>query len=158
MQSGTYQNQWQVVDKQRFVPGMQPDAGFLWIAEQIPGYIHSADITDIVIADGYWGSYNVPYFEDVWTASGYPAMAEQYGPEYTWGNCTRANMFRRNVTAGDVSDILTARALLRYNNYAVDPLANDDPITGSISSRGDLRTSPRPVAFGGVVSALHWAV
>lgn len=60
-------------------------------------------------------------------------------------------MFKRNVTEGDVSDILTARALLRYNNYAVDPLAKDDPITGSISSRGDLRT-PKPVAFGGVVS------
>ncbi len=80
-------------------------------------------------------------------ASGYPAMAEKYGPEYTQDNCTRALIFKRNGT--QVSDVLSARALLRYNNYAFDPLAHDDPITGSVSSRGDLST-PKPVAFGGI--------
>jgi hypothetical protein len=37
--SGTYNNQFMVVDYKRFTPGTAPLAGTLWIIEQIPGQV-----------------------------------------------------------------------------------------------------------------------
>lgn len=160
-QSGTYCSQWMVADASKFVPGQPPLPGFLWIAEPIPGYVHSADVTSIMMAanpnispesgggpgNGVWPSYNIPFFEDIYEASGYPAMVAKNGPEYSYQNNSRALIFARNSSMAN--DLLGARALLRYNNYQSDPLAKGDPILGSISSRGDLRQGA-PVAFGGV--------
>ena len=44
---GTYNNQWFVVDMKKFARGRaaQP-SGLLWVLEQIPGFIHSADQTE----------------------------------------------------------------------------------------------------------------
>lgn len=145
--SGTYNNQWMVVTAAAFTPGHAPKPGFLWIIEQIPGYTQAADVTSVMVAQGYWPSYNIPYFPEVYNMSGYPAKAAQYGPQYTYAGASRAQIFKRNATA--VTDLPSLFALLRYNNYANDPLAGGDPILGAISSRGDLR-SPGPVAFGGV--------
>jgi hypothetical protein len=135
-----------VVDKQQFTPGSVPSAGYLYIIEQIPGTTEAQDVTPILVEQTNWPSYNIPFLPDIYDLSGYPAMVQQYGAQYTYANCSRANIFRRNHT--DVQDILSLRALLRYNNYETDPLAGGDPILGSVSSRGDLRTTP--VAFGGV--------
>jgi len=137
-----------VVDASRFVPGFPPFVGMLWIVEQIPGTCAAADVTPVLVEQGgYWPSYNIPYFPAVYQASGYPAMAAKYGSQYVYAECDRANIFRRNQS--DVVDRVTARNVLRYNNYANDPLAGGDPILGSISSRGDLRATT-PVAFGGI--------
>lgn len=37
--SGTYNNQWMIVDNKLFNPGKPIVANTLWIAEQIPGYV-----------------------------------------------------------------------------------------------------------------------
>jgi hypothetical protein len=145
--SGTYNNQWMVADAQRFAPGSQPAPGFLWITEQIPGACPAADVTPVLVAQGYWASYNIPYLPAVFEASGYPSMVAKYGDEYSYENCSRARIFARNASA--VDGLLATRALLRYNNFETDPLSGGDPILGSVSSRGDLRAGA-PVAFGGV--------
>ena len=55
-----------VVDVGRFARGageaLAP--GTLWVVEQIPGLVVSADATG-ALARGYWASYNVPYFDEV---------------------------------------------------------------------------------------------
>lgn len=38
--------------------------GLLWVVEQIPGLVVSADMT-AVLALGYWPSFNVPFFPEV---------------------------------------------------------------------------------------------
>lgn len=146
--SGTYNNQWMAVDARRFTPGVGPDAtDFLWIIEQIPGTTAALDVSDVFVRNGFWPSYNIPFIKSIYDASGYPAMEAKYGAAYSYTQCDRALIFARNES--QVTDALAMRALLRYNNFATDPLAHGDPISGSISSRGDLR-APSPVAFGGV--------
>lgn len=44
------------------------------VAEQIPGRVESADVTR-VLEDGYWPSYNIPYFRSIWEESGYQVCA-----------------------------------------------------------------------------------
>lgn len=53
-----------VVDYKLFEPNAPLKDNLLWIAEQIPGYIQSADKTD-VLRFGYWPSYNIPFFPEV---------------------------------------------------------------------------------------------
>lgn len=53
-----------VLDLKRFTPGEELPAGLLWVAEQIPGLIVSADLTE-QLARGYFPSYNIPYFPQV---------------------------------------------------------------------------------------------
>ena len=43
--SGTYNNQWIVVDYNKFTPGQPLADGVLWIVEQIPGMVEGADMT-----------------------------------------------------------------------------------------------------------------
>ena len=59
--SGTYNNQWMILNYNLFSPGkdLQPDT--LWILEQIPGSVHMADMTVFLQEKGYWPSFNVPY-------------------------------------------------------------------------------------------------
>jgi hypothetical protein len=53
--SGTYNNQWMVLDTALFVPNTAlPKSDLLWIAEQIPGLVESADVTDVLLKQGYW--------------------------------------------------------------------------------------------------------
>lgn len=48
--SGTYTNQWMVIDLDRFTPGKKPRAnsGLLTVLEELPGYIHWEDLTHIL--------------------------------------------------------------------------------------------------------------
>ena len=61
--SGTYNNQWMVVDNKLFSPH-QPELrpGLLWVLEQIPGYVRREDLTSVLQARTFWPSYNSPYF------------------------------------------------------------------------------------------------
>ena len=62
--SGTYNNQWMVVDYKLFKPGMgKLKPGLLWILEQIPNLVHAEDMTWLLEKQSYWPSYNTPYFK-----------------------------------------------------------------------------------------------
>lgn len=144
--SGTAPNQWMILDSKALSDARAPGANvsdLLWVAEQMPGLVHSEDLTPQLLGAGYWASYNLPYFADVYNKSGYPAMEREYGDAYSWANCPRARIFRRNAT--QVSSLGDMQALMRYNDYQHDPLSKGDPMS-AVSSRGDLATPP--VAFG----------
>jgi hypothetical protein len=38
------------------------------------------DVTPVINQQGYWPSYNVPYFKDFFVISGYAAMEQKYVP------------------------------------------------------------------------------
>ena len=139
--SGTYNNQWTVVDYKLFKPGQElPDKDVLWILEQIPGYIATRDVTWFLKKFRYWPSYNIPYLHSINVRSGF---AEKGATQnwWRWGYSPRARIFHRDQ--GKIKDIASLRALMRYNDYTHDPFSTckcTPPYTAEagISARGDL--------------------
>jgi hypothetical protein len=133
--SGTYNNQWQVIDYKLFVPGSPLKPGTLWIAEQIPGLVVSKDMTSVLSKQNFWPSYNIPYFDQIYNLSNYPAYYNKYGNTYSYSECARAQIFHRD--AGKVETIENMKRIMRYNKYQTDPLSLHDACR-SISARCDL--------------------
>lgn len=77
--SGTYNNQWMVVDYKLFKRGQPLKDGLLWVLEQLPSMIESRDVTDTLRRQAFWPSYNTPYFPSIFNLSGAPTMVEKYG-------------------------------------------------------------------------------
>jgi hypothetical protein len=87
--SGTYNNQWMVVDYKHFkkgTPQSQLRDKLLWVLEQLPGYIRAEDKTGVLRQQSYWPSYNSPYFPDIYTLSGQGELAAKYGDWSVYSN------------------------------------------------------------------------
>ena len=85
---------------------------FLTIAEQMIPYHESKDITEILINNSYWASYNNIYFPNFRNISGEEALVKERGPElYSWQNSSRARIFRRDH--GKVVDLSTMIHMMR---------------------------------------------
>eukprot|EP00008_Paramoeba_atlantica_P006296 CAMPEP_0201489524 /NCGR_PEP_ID=MMETSP0151_2-20130828/22855_1 /ASSEMBLY_ACC=CAM_ASM_000257 /TAXON_ID=200890 /ORGANISM="Paramoeba atlantica, Strain 621/1 / CCAP 1560/9" /LENGTH=553 /DNA_ID=CAMNT_0047875145 /DNA_START=115 /DNA_END=1776 /DNA_ORIENTATION=+ len=132
--SGTYNNQYMVIDTSKFTPEFSMGDDGLWVIEQIPSLVMGADVTPI-LRTGYWSSYNIPFFETIYNMSGYPEVVEQYGTDYSYQLAPRAKIFRRDNC--NVTDLTSLAWMMRYNDYEVDPYAGGDP-WGAVCSRGDL--------------------
>ena len=57
--------------------------------------MESGDQTDILRA-GYWSSYNIPFYEDIYNMSGYFTAFEAHGTDFSYSLCPRAKIFRRD--------------------------------------------------------------
>ncbi|XP_078610186.1 phospholipase B-like 1 [Branchiostoma floridae x Branchiostoma japonicum] len=132
--SGTYNNQYMIIDLNLIELGKTIHDGALYVVEQIPGLVMSADQTDILRA-GYWPSYNIPFYEKVYNLSGYPEFAKSQGLDYTYQLAPRAKIFRRD--AGKVKDMESMKAIMRYNDYLHDPYSKGNPCS-AICCRKDL--------------------
>ena len=55
--SGTYNNQYMVLDTKRFKANNALQSNTLFVVEQIPGLMAGADVTE-QLERGYWSSYN----------------------------------------------------------------------------------------------------
>ena len=144
--SGTYNNQWIVLNYNLFEIGQPLKDNLLWIAEQIPGNISSLDVTN-VLERGYWASYNVPAIEYIYKESGFAAMADINGPSESYDLAPRARITRRD--ANKCLNLTMVKKLMRYNNYLSDPIQNNNP-TWAMMNRGDLQNGSDASAFGGV--------
>jgi hypothetical protein len=137
--SGTYNNQFMIVDLKKVnleKKILEKDA--FWIIEQIPGFYKSQDMSDYLIQNLYWASYNAAYFEEIREKSKYDEMIKAQ-PELTdqidHEKCVRAQIFKREqVKINSLNDL---KKLMRCNDYKNDPLSKNDPDL-AISSREDL--------------------
>jgi len=156
--SGTYNNQWIIVNYARFTPGEPLPDGVLHVVEQIPTRVEFEDVTHYLRL-GYWPSYNIPYFESIYNESGFIELERTYGDWFNYQMHPRAYIFRRDAVK--VNDLAAARNLLRYNDWQNDPAAYGNP-GNQISSRFDLvpkgDNPPNPnlvrAAFGGIDSKI----
>lgn len=132
--SGTYNNQYMILDLKRVELKKSLLSGALWVVEQIPGLVASGDQTEILRA-GYWPSYNVPFYEEIYNLSGYPEFVKKHGPSRSYQLAPRAEIFRRDQ--GLVKNLTSMKHILRYNDYPTDPYSDNNPYN-AICSRGDL--------------------
>jgi hypothetical protein len=151
--SGTYNNQWMVLDVNltrsylaSSLSAPSAAAGLFWIVEQVPSITQAKDVSPVLIEQGYWGSYNIPYFKNIYDVSGYPAQEAKYGDSFSYQRCPRAQIFRRNHSA--VTSFEDVQAIMRYNQWKSDPLSLGDP-GNAVASRFDLNAKA-PAAFGGI--------
>eukprot|EP00755_Sulcionema_specki_P035816 Sspe_Gene.21958::Locus_8269_Transcript_1_1_Confidence_1.000_Length_1883::g.21958::m.21958 len=134
--SGTYCNQYMVVNYNLFTPGNPLVPGTLWVMEEIPGQLPGQDVTDL-LSYGYWPSYNVPFFKQVYATSRLEELALRGVPSASYQLAPRAKIFRRDE--GDVRSFADYHNILRYNEYKTDAYAHGDPCA-AICCRGDLRS------------------
>ncbi|GAB9466525.1 Peptidyl-prolyl cis-trans isomerase [Globisporangium polare] len=150
--SGTYNDQWMIIDTKRFVPGSGFQKNGLMILEQLPGFIHVEDVSLIVNELGYWGSYNVPYFSSIYERSGFLAAYKSTNQSASWSyaNCTRAKIFQRD--APQVTSFEDLKRIMRYNNWREDPFSSMHA-SHAVASRYDLETDPTLFTLNGAIDA-----
>uniref|UniRef100_A0A0M3IS46 Phospholipase B-like n=1 Tax=Ascaris lumbricoides TaxID=6252 RepID=A0A0M3IS46_ASCLU len=116
--SGTYNNQWSIVDYKKFSPHKPlPSTGLLHVLEQLP------------------------YFSSIFSRSGSWKFVQKFGDWFTYEGNPRALIFARDQST--VADMKTLRKLMRSNDYQHDPLSRCNctpPYSGenAISCRSDL--------------------
>ena len=166
--SGTYNNQYVVVDTKQFVPGEKPEKDLIWVIEQLPGMYRSADATELLASRRWFPSINTPWFEDIFEISGYPEKIKEkgdLGDYYSYYNSSRYLIF--NMEAPKIKNFSDFQKLMRRNEFISDNLTHNighgDPAQ-QILSRYDLRHQyPTPYGaenyFGGLdtktASAIH---
>ncbi|KAF8794203.1 putative phospholipase B-like 2 like protein [Argiope bruennichi] len=161
LNSGTYNNQWMILDLNRFQPGKPLEDGLLWVIEQLPGYLHSEDVTDVLRKQSYWPSYNTAFFKDIFNMSGGQINAEKFGDWFTYERTPRALIFKRDQ--GKVQDIPGMIKLMRYNDFTNDPLSrcNCTPpysAENAIAARCDLNPENGTYPFGALGHRQHGAI
>lgn len=150
--SGTYNDQWMIIDTKNFVPGAGFQKHGLTILEQLPGFIHIEDVSSFVNEVGYWGSYNVPYFSSIYERSGFLAAYKSTNESASWShaNCSRAKIFQRD--APQISSYDDLKRVMRYNNWREDPLSSAHA-SHAVASRYDLETDPKLFTLNGAIDA-----
>lgn len=141
LNSGTYNNQWMVLDYKLFTPGEPIGKDTLWILEQMPTITKAKDMSSQLRTEGYWPSYNVAYFPSIFNISGQQEMVKKYGNYYSYAMAPRAQIFRRDHVK--VINMTSMMTIMRYNDYTHDPASqcNCTPPynpTYAIASRYDL--------------------
>jgi len=139
--SGTYTNQWMILDMNLFVPGSSYKSGLFTVCEEIPGLIHYEDMTSTLYSNGFWPSYNIPYFEDVYSESGNKLVChmgmKMNNTDFCYDTCPRANIFRdRQDTIMTMDDF---KYMINYNDWENDPLSEGDACD-AIACRRDLES------------------
>jgi len=146
--TGTYNSQWVVLDYNKFEAGSEDlPAGTLIVMEQAPGKIVDGDMTDRMVDQGYWASYNRPFFGEIAEISGYKTTADKFGDVFLTSKNPRAIQFE--MLAGTVKDLKSMKLVLRYNPYSQNNSLKSDPASG-IAARYDLEDSKHRVPFGAI--------
>ncbi|XP_074636174.1 putative phospholipase B-like 2 [Acropora palmata] len=156
--SGTYNNQWMILDYKLFTSGEAIKPGTLYVLEQLPGIIESADMSVFLQDHSYWPSYNVPYFPYIFNMSGSLESVKKFGSWFSYEGAPRAQIFKRDQHK--VVDMDSMMKLMRYNDYQHDPLArcNCTPpysAENGISARSDLNPADGKYPFGALGHRKH---
>ena len=148
--SGTYTNQWMVLDLSLFIPGKALPAGFFSVLEEVPGLVVQQDQTATLQKQTFWSSYNSPFYPEIQKESGYKALCLSGASEACYDKAPRAMLFAEYQ--GGVRDLAGMQALMQYNNYTQDAASAGDSCQ-AIACRGDLEPAASKAFAGGALDA-----
>ncbi|KAJ8714282.1 hypothetical protein PYW08_007902 [Mythimna loreyi] len=148
--SGTYNNQWFIVDYKRFKPRTSRYPGFvspglLWVVEQIPGYTEAADLTELLKAQTYFPSYNIPFFPRIFNLSGGNVRIMAYGDWFGYHTNPRAKILKQKQAK--ICNLRDMYNTMRDNDFKHDPLSRceqcDPPYSAKICNLRDMYNTMR---------------
>ena len=150
--SGTYNNEYIVLDAKKFTPGQKPTTDLLWIIEQYPGIYRSKDITSEFIEQTYWPSVNTPWFEDLYSLAGYPYKDL---PVWTYYEQPRYLVMKKHH--GEIVDYASFQRFMRIDDFNNTDEPNYGEPSQGTESRYDLRPENGTIngarsCFGGLDS------
>jgi hypothetical protein len=132
--SGSYPNQWMVLDLPMFKPNEKLVDGFFTVFEEVPGLVHYEDQTDFLNTYSYWPSFNNPFYDDIFIAAGYDNLCA-LREEFCHDTAPRALIFEEYHD--QVKDVDGGKWILSYNNWKRDAASEHDSCN-AIACRGDL--------------------
>lgn len=101
--------------------------------EEVPGLMHSADMTETMVSTSVWMSFNVPWFADIQREAGYQKS--------DWTDDPRHCLLQQLQT--NVSDSASMESVIRHNNFEHDKCSGRDPCSGAVACRDDLGLVPQ---------------
>eukprot|EP01006_Ploeotia_vitrea_P043935 TRINITY_DN66792_c6_g2_i1.p1 TRINITY_DN66792_c6_g2~~TRINITY_DN66792_c6_g2_i1.p1 ORF type:complete len:448 (-),score=31.62 TRINITY_DN66792_c6_g2_i1:210-1466(-) len=154
--SGTYNNQWIIVDfklitREPKTQKLQLNKNSVTIMEIIPGdttafntsAYRTEDMSSRVTKDFHWFSYNRPYYPTFYKEMGYQALAEKFGDKYdnifNYELNPRALILQRDVP--NVVSQQDIKRIVQYNDYENDPIESGYA-GNAIAARFDLKAGP----------------
>ncbi|XP_063539020.1 putative phospholipase B-like 2 [Cydia strobilella] len=165
--SGTYNNQWYIVDYNKFKPSEagcpgSVSSGLLWVVEQLPGTTEAADLTATLVNTSYFPSYNMAHFRRIFELGGGLERMKKYGDWFGQETHPRARMLKR-LQAG-IHNIRDMFRVMRYNDYKHDPLARcpqcNPPYSAcnAVAARNDLNPANGTYPFQALGHRCHGAI
>lgn len=127
--------QWLIVNYNRFVPETELQSELFFVLEQVPGITRWKDMTHVLRMEGFFASYNRPYFADVRDTTGHTAAEAKYGDLYSWSRNPRGIIFSRIAPA--IRLLSDMRAVMTRNNFPHEGTLPNEP-GHAISARLDL--------------------
>ncbi|VVC38023.1 Phospholipase B-like [Cinara cedri] len=159
--SGTYNNQWMIINYAAFEPGNSlPTKDVLHVLEQMPGYVVHEDLTGHLINRTYWASYNVAYFPFVFNRTGNYDLEQRYGKWFSYSDTPRARIFARDHVNIHCDQCMWH--LMRSNDFKNDPESRCDcsppySAENAISARCDLNPANGSYPIPAMGHRLHGA-
>ena len=147
--SGTYTNQWMVLDMSKFNEQDTPSKGFFTVLEEMPGLVHWEDMTAKLAEQGYWPSFNNPYFADIAKISGQDDLCLQ-DINQCYDTDPRSQIFAREQLK--VNDLKSFQQVMGFNEWQSDPLSQNNSCY-AIACRNDLQPNATLRSPSGAIDA-----
>ena len=149
--SGTYNNQWMIIDYKKLAIEEIPTEGVLTVLEQIPDLVVIEDQTKLLLTRGYWKSYNRAFYPEIFQKTGAPDLVYEFGDWFTYNETPRSKIIDRDHSK--IHDISSLMKVMRYNDFKNDPEAQirgcgpEPNAAGSLANRLDLNDPKAKCTF-----------
>lgn len=136
--SGTFNNQWLVVDYNNYVPSGPLTNGTFSVIEQIPGKVSSVDLSFELIQNGHFASHNLPVIKQTLDEIDKVNVTDK-NLEYFFSHDTNPIIKMVESRHDLVNSSSSMMDLITYNDYQVDEYSECEctpPYSASIAVAG----------------------
>jgi hypothetical protein len=116
--SGTYNNEYVVVDTKKWVAGQPVQRDLVWMIEQMPGFTKSRDVSEEFARKTYFEGISTPRFPEIWNLSDYPGEMMRFPEKADFWSFD--GQIREKLIVRDAPTIGTDerfKEFMQYNDY-----------------------------------------